>query len=624
MKSLKARLTVAIAGLVAVCVIILTLGSYIRLKTQIEGDLNNEVRGVAAGYNAILSNWIQVNTSMVESLSIALGNGADLETSLKMISKGGNFLSTYLGTPDKTFTNFPANPPPAGYDPTVRPWYKAAMEAKKPIVTSAYMGVNPPGLMISFAAPVKGGEGGVVAADVFLTKIVEQILNMKLSGEGYAFLLDKSGQVLAHADQAKVLKPAKDLAPELALDNLQALAKTNALSETTVDGKASLLFVQPISGSDMYLALVIDKKKALSALDQLLIVSLIVLIVLLAVILPVSNFLVGTMLSGLRRVRDAMTDIAAGGGDLTRKIEIDGDDEVAQTANAFNQFLDQLRVMVSDVRRATDSITVGATEIATGNMDLSGRTEQQASSLEETAASMEELTEAVRNNAENAREANRMAMNASEVATQGGEVVGKVVSTMQGISESSRKIVDIIGVIEGIAFQTNILALNAAVEAARAGEQGRGFAVVASEVRTLAQRSAAAAQEIKGLIDDSVSKVNEGSDLVDKAGASMTRIVSAVEQVASIINEIMAASAEQSDGIQQVNQALSHMDEATQQNAALVEEAAAAAGSLEEQANILKTAMSAFRMEASAGPRIAAAPQGGGGKRGPGSLAIGR
>ncbi|MBR7781367.1 methyl-accepting chemotaxis protein [Undibacterium luofuense] len=624
MKSLKARLTVAIAGLVAVCVIILTLGSYIRLKTQIEGDLNNEVRGVAAGYNAILSNWIQVNTSMVESLSIALGNGADLETSLKMISKGGNFLSVYLGTPDKTFTNFPANPPPAGYDPTVRPWYKAAMEAKKPIVTSAYMGVNPPGLMISFAAPVKGGENGVVAADVFLTKIVEQILNMKLSGEGYAFLLDKSGQVLAHADQAKVLKPAKDLAPELALDNLQALAKTNALTDTTVDGKASLLFVQAISGSDMYLALVIDKKKALSALDQLLMVSLAVLIVLLAVILPVSNILVGTMLSGLRRVRDAMADIAAGGGDLTRKIEIDGDDEVAQTANAFNQFLDQLRVMVSDVRRATDSITVGATEIATGNMDLSGRTEQQASSLEETAASMEELTEAVRNNAENAREANRMAMNASEVATQGGEVVGKVVSTMQGISDSSRKIVDIIGVIEGIAFQTNILALNAAVEAARAGEQGRGFAVVASEVRTLAQRSAAAAQEIKGLIDDSVNKVNEGSDLVDKAGASMTRIVSAVEQVASIISEIMAASAEQSDGIQQVNQALSHMDEATQQNAALVEEAAAAAGSLEEQANILKTAMSAFRMESSAGPRIAAAPQGGGGKRGPSSLAIGR
>ena len=358
----------------------------------------------------------------------------------------------------------------------------------------------------------------------------------------------------------------------------------------------------------MYLALVVDKKKALASLDQLLMISAIVLIVLLAIIVPASTWLVGHMLSGLQRVRDAMADIAAGGGDLSRQINVEGEDEVAQTAQAFNNFLEQLRVMVVDVRKATDSITVGATEIATGNMDLSGRTEQQASSLEQTAASMEELTDAVKNNAENAREANKMAVNASDVATQGGEVVNKVVTTMQGISESSRKIVDIISVIEGIAFQTNILALNAAVEAARAGEQGRGFAVVASEVRTLAQRSAAAAQEIKSLIEDSVSKVNEGSELVDKAGAAMTRIVAAVDQVASIINEITSASAEQSDGIQQVNVALAHMDEATQQNAALVEQAAAAAGSLEEQANLLKTAMSAFRMEQThSAPRIAPA-----------------
>ena len=597
MKSLKGRLIFVIALLVTICTVFLTVGSYLRMRSQIENDLNNEIRGVATSYNSVLSNWIQINTSLIDSLAQGLGNGNDLQASLVMIRSGGNFLSVYLGQPDKTFTNNPPSPPPEGYDPTIRPWYKAAMEAKKPIVTSAYMGVNPPGLMISFAAPVKGGEGGVAAADVFLTKIVDQILNVKLSGDGYAFLLDKSGQVLAHADQTKVLKPAKDIAPELALENLNNLAKNTDPIQTVIDGKASFLFLQQVTGSDMYLALVVDKNKALASLDQLLLISAIVMVVLLAVIVPTSTWLVGHMLSGLQRVRDAMTDIAAGGGDLSRQIEVVGEDEVAQTAQAFNHFLEQLRVMVVDVRKATDSITVGASEIATGNMDLSGRTEQQASSLEQTAASMEELTDAVKNNAENAREANKMALNASDVATQGGEVVHKVVTTMQGISESSRKIVDIISVIEGIAFQTNILALNAAVEAARAGEQGRGFAVVASEVRTLAQRSAAAAQEIKTLIEDSVSKVNEGSELVDKAGAAMTRIVAAVDQVASIINEITSASVEQSDGIQQVNVALAHMDEATQQNAALVEQAAAAAGSLEEQANFLKTAMSAFRME---------------------------
>ncbi|WP_316685140.1 methyl-accepting chemotaxis protein [Undibacterium sp. Jales W-56] len=602
MNSLKSRLIVVIGVLVTVCTILLTIGSYVKMKAQIENDLNNEIRGVASGYNAVLSNWIQTNLAMVDSLAQGLGNGADLQASLTMMRAGGSFLSVYQGKPDKEFTNIPPDPPPAGYDPTVRPWYKGALDAKKPIVTSPYMGVAPPGLMITFAAPVKGGEGGVVGADVFLTKIVEQILTIKLAGGGYAFLLDKSGQVLAHADQTKVMKPAKDISPDLALDNLGNLSKQKDPIVTQIGGKAHFLFLQQITGSDIYLALVIDKNKALEALDQLFLISGIVLLVILAVVLPLSTWLVGHMLSGLRRVRDAMSEIAAGGGDLSRKIEVDGQDEVAQTAQAFNQFIEQLRVMVVDVRRATDSISVGASEIATGNMDLSGRTEQQASSLEETAASMEELTSAVRNNADNAREANKMALNASDVATQGGDVVGKVVNTMQGITDSSKKIVDIISVIEGIAFQTNILALNAAVEAARAGEQGRGFAVVASEVRTLAQRSAAAAQEIKTLIEDSVSKVTEGSILVDKAGTSMTNIVDAVKQVAAVINEITSASAEQSDGIQQVNLALAHMDEATQQNAALVEEAAAAAGSLEEQVNLLKTAMSAFRMEQDAAP----------------------
>jgi len=250
------------------------------------------------------------------------------------------------------------------------------------------------------------------------------------------------------------------------------------------------------------------------------------------------------------------------------------------------------------VRTSTDSVSVAAKQIAIGNTDLSSRTEQQAASLEETASSLEHLSSVVKQNTENAKQANQLALSASTIASQGGDVVRQVVDTMNSINESSRKIVDIISVIDGIAFQTNILALNAAVEAARAGEQGRGFAVVASEVRSLAQRSAAAAKEIKTLIDDSVDKVGSGSKLVQQAGTTMSDIVTSVQKVTDIVGEIASASEEQSSGISQVNQAVSQMDDVTQQNAALVEEAAAAAQALQDQAETLEQVVSVFKLDA--------------------------
>jgi methyl-accepting chemotaxis protein len=283
-------------------------------------------------------------------------------------------------------------------------------------------------------------------------------------------------------------------------------------------------------------------------------------------------------------------------GDLTSDIKVNGTDETAQLLHALKDMNESLMRIVADVRVATDTIATGSAQIATGNMDLSSRTEQQAGSLEETASSMEELTSTVRQNADNARQANSLAMSASEVAIKGGSVVSQVVDTMGSINHSSKKIVDIIGVIDGIAFQTNILALNAAVEAARAGEQGRGFAVVATEVRNLAQRSAAAAKEIKTLIGDSVQKVDTGAKLVDQAGATMQEIVDSIRRVTDIMGEITAASQEQTAGIEQVNVAITQMDDATQQNAALVEEAAAAAQSMQNQANNLSMAVSVFKL----------------------------
>ena len=305
----------------------------------------------------------------------------------------------------------------------------------------------------------------------------------------------------------------------------------------------------------------------------------------------------------LNRAVDVARTVAA--GDLTSRIEVQGKDEAAQMMQALKDMNASLSTLVLDVRTGSIEIATAAREIATGNLELSSRTEQQAGALEETASSMEEMTSTVRQNAENAQQANQLAASASDVARRGGQVVARVVETMGDIDQASRKIVEIISVIDGIAFQTNILALNAAVEAARAGEQGRGFAVVAGEVRTLAQRSAAAAKEIKQLIDDSVAKVSVGSQLVSDAGATMDEVVTSVQRVTDIVAEISSASREQEGGIVQINHAITEMDSVTQQNAALVEEAAGAAGSLQEQADRLAQMAAVFKVEM---PAAAAAP----------------
>ncbi|WP_338847523.1 methyl-accepting chemotaxis protein [Massilia sp. W12] len=299
-------------------------------------------------------------------------------------------------------------------------------------------------------------------------------------------------------------------------------------------------------------------------------------------------------------------------GDLSHEIEVDSDNEMGKLLTGLKHMNDSLVKIVSEVRQGTDSMAQSSSEIARGNMDLSQRTEAQAGSLEETSSSMEELTATVKQNADNARQANQLAASASDVAVRGGSVFSHVVDTMNSISDSSKKIVDIIAVIDGIAFQTNILALNAAVEAARAGEQGRGFAVVAGEVRSLAQRSAAAAKEIKGLINDSVEKVETGSRLVHESRATMDEIVASVRRVTDIMGEISAASQEQTAGIEQISDAVLEMDEATQQNAALVEQAAAAAQALQEQSDRLARLVSVFKLKdgmlrAQARPAAAAA-----------------
>ncbi|MDP9645736.1 methyl-accepting chemotaxis protein [Paraburkholderia caledonica] len=393
--------------------------------------------------------------------------------------------------------------------------------------------------------------------------------------------------------------------PEFAALRANDMAAYHAIADT----KISPMFV-----SYDNVASVVIKNLQQQAVDQQadaqsnisLMTTLIIAFATLALLLVIGlRFaLRGLIVQPLQDATECFERIAA--GDLSEAIEVKSRNEIGRLFAGIKRMQESMASMVTAVRSSTESIDTGAREIAMGNTDLSQRTEQQAASLQETASSMEQLTGTVRQNAENARQASQLAVNASDIATRGGEVVSQVVTTMQDIASSSSKVVDIIGVIEGIAFQTNILALNAAVEAARAGEQGRGFAVVAGEVRSLAQRSASAAKEIKELIGDSTDKVQSGSALVGRAGTTMDEIVQAVRRVTDIMGEISAASEEQSGGIEQVNRAVVQMDEVTQQNAALVEEAAAAAGSLEDQTRQLQAVLSGWKVASSSARSFAA------------------
>ncbi|MFL6657541.1 MAG: methyl-accepting chemotaxis protein [Massilia sp.] len=466
-------------------------------------------------------------------------------------------------------------------------------------------------LFINVRAEAAPDKLGVAGLGLSLTSMAESIRSYKIGNSGYVSLVRANGGVLVHRDPALAdgkhfLKDLPGFNAALSTQLLGGAKYTSAAYDAP--GGRRLLASSFVPELNMYVVADVPESEVLGNVVRSATIAALLAGVIGGSIALLVVFLISRAIAApVARAAHMLTEIASGNGDLSRKMEVETRDEVGELAEGFNRFVASLNQTIAQVRASSNTIADASAEIASGNMDLSGRTEAQASSLEETAAAMEELTSTVKQNAENASQANQLVVAASSHAVKGGEVVGQVVSTMGSITDSSRKIVDIIGVIDGIAFQTNILALNAAVEAARAGEQGRGFAVVASEVRNLAQRSAAAAKEIKTLIGDSVDKVNAGSRLVDEAGKTMDQIVSSVQQVADLMSEIAAASHEQSQGIGQINASITTMDDATQQNAALVEEAAAAAKSLQDQAAHLAQVVSVFKLDESAAPAAAVA-----------------
>ncbi len=482
-------------------------------------------------------------------------------------------------------------------------WFYSLVDSDKPYVLELDKDSSSNAIMMFINARFDTGSGqvGVTGLGLSVEAMAAAVRAYRIGATGSVYLVRADGSVLVHRDAT--LADGKHFLKDLA-------GFDQALSEQLLSGKkyahirsdspsgARIVASSFIPELNAYVIAEVPEAEILGAVGRPAIIAALVAALLGGGVGLLAIFLVsGAIAAPVRRASEMLGEIADGDGDLSRRMDVETEDEIGQLARSFNRFVSSLSKTIAQVRESTAAISTASKEIAAGNMDLSSRTEAQASSLEQTAAAMEELTSTVRQNAENASQANQLVSAASSYAVKGGDVVGQVVSTMGSITDSSRKIVDIIGVIDSIAFQTNILALNAAVEAARAGEQGRGFAVVAAEVRNLAQRSAGAAKEIKQLIGDSVEKVQAGSRLVDDAGSTMRDIVESVRRVADLMNEIAAASREQSDGIGQVNQSVAHMDEATQCNAALVEQAASAAASMQEQAANLEHALAAFKLE---------------------------
>jgi methyl-accepting chemotaxis protein len=596
--SIRTRLIAICIAIVTLSMLVLTSANFLKVKSDTYEALNAEMAQLADSHAASIGDWVLSKKTITSSMKLAMQQSDPLPF-VKAAMAAGAFDDAYIGIPGEGTVGTFVHPMPPGYSAQKRPWYIQAEQAGTAVLTLPYNDATTKKLVITFAEPIgpKGAASAVVGADVQLDNVVHNVASIKPTPSSFAFLVDSNGVIISHPNPAFSLKQVSDIDSKLSAPMLLDLEQKKQSGTARIDGRDDFLFVKKVAGTNWLLVICLDRAEATAPIGSMLKISGLATVLMIFIAAVLLMAAITGILRRLGVIRDALEDIASGDGDLTRRLSVKGKDELVQIASAFNRFTDKIASVLLEIRQASESVKVSSNEIAVGNLDLSNRTEQQAGSLEETASAMEQLTSTVKQNADNARAASQLAISASDIAIQGGSVVGQVVDTMSAINDSSKKIVEIISVIDGIAFQTNILALNAAVEAARAGEQGRGFAVVASEVRSLAQRSAAAAKEINALINDSVEKVAAGSKLVSQAGGTMGEIVGSVKRVTDIVSEISAAGQEQSVGIEEVNRAIVQMDEATQQNAALVEQAAAAAASLQEQAVSLAQVVAGFKLD---------------------------
>jgi methyl-accepting chemotaxis protein len=600
LNSIRFRILAACVGtLVSVLAVTGTI-SYLLASHYNRTSINQNLRGLSAGSSQAISEWVADKTRILSSVGAGQLDG-NLTMLLTQIKSSGDFTTAFVAYPDKRLVSTTTfdHPAAAGtIDPTTRPYYKEAVESGHLMMTEPYIGQITHDLLVTFSRPVLigGSLKCVVGAVIALKSVSSNVNAIHPTTDSFAFVVNDAGVIVAHPDPKLNLRPATELAPALTADVLSNLRSSTEPIQIEIGGATKLLHAERIAGTNWNLIIAMDKTEATAGLRAVVKAEVASLII----VALVATLLISTLTTApfrrLVQVKNALDEIGSGNGDLTRKLPATGSDEVASIARSFNLFVQKISVILLEIRNGSEAVRSVADEISQGTRSLSDRTEHAASSLEQTAATMEEIYTTVLQSTNLAIEANRVAESASELALRGGTVVHDVVSTMGVISDSSKRMADIIGVIDGIASQTNILALNAAVEAARAGEQGRGFAVVAGEVRTLAQRCTQAAKEIKRLIEDSTSKIASGAASASTAKTAMGEIVESVRSVSTIVIQISAAADEQSNGIGQVNQAVQQLEKVTQQNAALVEESSAVADLLKEHAVRLSASVGEFRL----------------------------
>ncbi|EOX8979331.1 methyl-accepting chemotaxis protein [Enterobacter hormaechei] len=592
-RSIRARIIAATTGCLVVALLLNTIINFQVTRQDNQQSQRDILTSTSASHNMAIADWVNSKMTVITSAQpVALSD--DPVPVFKQLALAGGFTNVYVGYASKTAKFSDPTGVPADYDPTLRPWYQQAVSADGPVVTAPYVDAGTGKLVVTFAVPVKeqGALKAVVAGDVAMDSVVANVRGIHPTPASSGLLLDSNGIVIAGSDPALTLKPFTETIKGTDF----AALKSGNLVDGTFNGREKTFLATAVPGTHWLLVVALDNGDATAGMRSLLKASALSLAILALLSGALMHLLIARLLKRLSGIRDAMNSIANGTNDLSQRLPDKGGDEVAQIAQAFNAFSDKLSVVMVQLRDASASVKNAAHEIAAGNQDLSGRTEQAASSLRETASAVEEITASVTQSNESAAEANEQASKASAAASRGGDVVAQAISTMQSIELASAKIGDITSVIDGIAFQTNILALNASVEAARAGEQGRGFAVVAGEVRNLASRSAQAAKEIKSLIDSTTESVATGSRFVHLAGDSMDEIRASVGSVSGIMREISIATREQMKGIHEINHAVTHLDRMVQQNAELVVQSAAAASALQSQAGDLAETAGHFRI----------------------------